>query len=292
MSVSGGSARNAERAWSAVQDEMARAEQELSRFRPESALSLANRLAGSGTWFAAPWRLRIMLATCHRAMALTDGRFDPRVIHALEAIGESAGVPLPSPSAEGPWLQRDGCSERLRLGSPVDSGGIGKGLGLRWALAAARSAAPSATGLLVDAGGDIAVSGLPAEGASWSVGIEDPRRPQDLLATVGLVDAAIATSSTAHRTWTHGGRRVHHLLDPRSGLPADTGLIAVTVAMPDPAWAEVWTKALFLAGRAGIGPEARARGFAVWWVEADGSLHMTPAARQLTTWTRAESSAA
>jgi thiamine biosynthesis lipoprotein len=56
------------------------------------------------------------------------------------------------------------------------------------------------------------------------------------------------------------------------------------VAAADPGWAEVWSKALFLAGPAAIGDEARAGGLAAWWVEADGTLRMTPAARQRTIW--------
>jgi thiamine biosynthesis lipoprotein len=59
----------------------------------------------------------------------------------------------------------------------------------------------------------------------------------------------------------------------------------VTVAGPDPAWAEVWSKSLFLAGVEGIGPLARSRGLASWWIRADGELEMTPAARLRTTWT-------
>jgi thiamine biosynthesis lipoprotein len=62
--------------------------------------------------------------------------------------------------------------------------------------------------------------------------------------------------------------------------------------MPDPAWAEVWSKALFLAGRSRIGPEARSRGQAAWWIEEDGSIRMTPAARRMTTWVRDEAPAA
>lgn len=81
---------------------------------------------------------------------------------------------------------------------------------------------------------------------------------------------------------------MHHLIDPASGRPADTGLLAVTVHGPDPAWAEVLSKALFLAGRAGIGEEARQSGLAAWWVEEDGSMHASPGGRQLTTWTRLE----
>ena len=292
LSVAGGAAQDAARAWSSAQGEMARAEDELTRFRPQSALSRANQRAGDGAWFDAPPRLRRMLAISYRAMRATGGRFDPRVIAALEEIGEHGGIPLPSPVHAADWMARDGRGARFRLGAAVDSGGIGKGLGLRWAMAAARRAAPAVDGLLLDAGGDVLASGIGPAGGGWSVGIEEPDRPGDLLATVLLRQGAIATSSIAHRSWTHEGRRVHHLIDPRTGEPAATGLVAVTVASADAAWAEVWTKALFLAGRPSIGDEARGRGLAAWWVEDDGSLHMTPAARAMTTWQREQVSAA
>jgi thiamine biosynthesis lipoprotein len=79
---------------------------------------------------------------------------------------------------------------------------------------------------------------------------------------------------------------VHHLLDPRTGEPGGDGLRAVTVAAGDPAWAEVWSKALFLDGPGRIGDEARKLGLAAWWVEADGTLRMTPGARLRTIWSR------
>jgi thiamine biosynthesis lipoprotein len=142
--------------------------------------------------------------------------------------------------------------------------------------------------MLLEAGGDIVASGLgPIEGR-WSVGIEDPALRGQLIATVTLGQGAIATSSIAVRQWGSSGRQVHHLIDPAGRAPADSNLLAVTVAWHDPAWAEIWSKALFIAGRTLIGPESRSRDLAVWWVESDGSIHMTPAARQLTTWVRDE----
>ena len=81
---------------------------------------------------------------------------------------------------------------------------------------------------------------------------------------------------------------MHHLIDPRTGEPADGELLAVTVAGSDPAWAEIWSKALFVSGRRGIGPLARSRGLAAWWVTEAGALEMTPAARPLTEWVSTE----
>jgi thiamine biosynthesis lipoprotein len=167
-------------------------------------------------------------------------------------------------------------------------GGIGKGLALRWAATRAIAALPMGAGLLLEAGGDVVHAGAPlADG--WMVGIEDPVAAPGLdaepLVVVAVRDGALATSSIRVRNWIGpDGRRVHHLVDPRTGEPARTGLISVTVAGADPAWSEVWSKALFLAGRDGIADEARARGMAAWWVDDRGQLGMTPGARVRSAW--------
>jgi thiamine biosynthesis lipoprotein len=97
----------------------------------------------------------------------------------------------------------------------------------------------------------------------------------------------MVTSSIRVRSWTDlEGREVHHLIDPATGRPAGSGLRAVSVAHPDPAWAEVWSKSLFLAGRNGIEQEARTRGFTAWWVDEEGAIGMSPTARCLTVWSR------
>jgi thiamine biosynthesis lipoprotein len=236
-----------------------------------------------------------MLAAVHRASRLTDGRFDASVLTDLERIGERGAV------LEDPDHGLAGSEAVVRLvpagtpgatlvqapAVPVDSGGIGKGLALRWAAASAIKSLPAGAGLLLDSGGDIVTAGAaPPDG--WRVGVEDPVRPgpdAEPLAVLAMERGAVATSSVRVRNWVGpDGAPVHHLLDPRTGAPARTGLIAVTVAGLDPAWSEVWSKALFLAGRDGIGEEARRRGLAAWWVDDAGRLGMTPQARQCCSW--------
>ena len=85
---------------------------------------------------------------------------------------------------------------------------------------------------------------------------------------------------------------VHHLIDPLTGEPGGAGLASVTVAFPDPAWAEIWSKTAFLDGLAGVASRLRGRGLAGWWVDEAGELSMTPAARAMTVWTRQDASAA
>ena len=289
----------AERAWAAVRAEFEASEEAMSRFRETSEVTGLNRAAGDGSWRVASARLRRALVAADRARRMTGGRFDPRVLVALEELGYR-GAEIGDRarrrtrgSVRSVELAREG---RLRVDAPIDLGGIGKGLALRWAAAAAlralgAGASPDirfAGGLLLDAGGDIVARGRgPIDGA-WSIGIEDPEGGSDPLAVVALGDGAIATSSIRRTTWEVGGRRVHHLLDPDTGLPAESGLLAVTVAGPDPAWAEVWSKALFVSGQGSIAELARSRGLAAWWVAGDGSLEMTPGARRMTVWVQSE----
>lgn len=299
-----------EHAWAVVRAEFDATDRALSRFRDDSELTALNRLAGTGRVVAVSWRLRTLLAAVHRARRLTDGRFEAAVIDDLERIGERGATLDPAPggatslaigaptnpaptSVPGDRVVRlvpegvPGASLVRAPGAPIDSGGIGKGLALRWAAAAALRVLAKGVGLLLEAGGDIVSAGVaPPDG--WRVGIEDPIATgpsAEPLAVVAVERGAVATSSVRVRNWVGpDGRRVHHLLDPRTGQPARTGLIAVTVAGVDPAWSEVWSKALFLAGRDSIGEEARSRGLAAWWIDDAGRLGMTPEARLCSSW--------
>lgn len=310
LTLAGGlDARDLDEAWDAVTDEFARVDRAMSRFRPDSELTALHR--GGGRVGAMSWRLERALITAERARRVTGGHFDPRVVRTLEGLGQAAptqpwGGPAGDalgdsaragePAAGSPVVRRPTRRAILELDAPVDLGGIGKGLALRWA--AARVAAVlgdsrgGATGFLLEAGGDLVVDGT-VGAESWSIGVEDPAGGSTPVAAAGLPGGwAMATSSIRLARWrSPDGTTAHHLIDPRTGRPAAGGLVAVTVAFVDPAWAEVWSKALFVEGVGGIASVARRRGLAAWWVADDGGLSMTPAARALTFWVRAEATA-
>jgi thiamine biosynthesis lipoprotein len=307
---SGADSAAVDRAWSTTTGVFASVDAAMSRFRDDSELTRLNR--GSGTLDGPSRDLVRGLVAADRAHRVTGGRFDARVMADLERLG-IAGVDRSSGWVSGQrfhlgagrladpgGLDRpptrlvsiDRHAGTVRIMEPVDLGGIGKGLALRWAARAVAALIPD-QGFLIEAGGDIAASGSVA-GLPWSVAIEDPSGGAEPVATCVLGDRdAIATSSVRIGRWRdRGGRPVHHLIDPRSGEPGGEGLSAVTVAWPDPAWAEVWSKALFLEGADRIAEQARHRGIAAWWVTDQGELSMTAAARQRTTWLRAEAVAA
>jgi FAD:protein FMN transferase len=300
-------------AWSGVCQVFDEVDQAMSRFRDDSELTLLNRrLAGRDAIAAltapvfVPSRvLAHALALADRARRATGGRFDARVVADLERLG-ATGVPqetagraarrASSVATARPLVVREGRGP-LALLSPADLGGLGKGMALRLGRRRAAAALGAGTPFLLDAGGDLTSRGTPArprDAGGWSIGIEDPAGLGTPVATVELEpDQSIATSSVRIGRWSApDGRAVHHLIDPVTGEPGGAGLRAVTVAWADPAWAEVWTKALFLEGSRGIAMAARRRGLAAWWIDDAGELSMTPAARLQTTWVRSEATSA
>jgi len=148
----------------------------------------------------------------------------------------------------------------LEPGFHLDLGGIAKGDAVDRAAELLGRAGPC----LVNAGGDLAVRGVPADGL-WPVGVETPNGEL----TLGLERGALATSGRDRRRWTRGGAERHHVIDPASGRPAETDLLRVTVRAETAVAAEVRAKALLLAGAQAARREADERGTPCVLVTAD-----------------------
>ncbi len=142
-------------------------------------------------------------------------------------------------------LDRSGRRVRLASGTRIDLGGIAKG----WiAESAARVLSQYAGVCAVNAGGDLFTIGIPAGETVWDVALEDPRDPQATLVTLHVGPGAVTTSYITKRSWVKDGQRQHHLIDPRTGQPAQTGWLSVTVIAPRASVAETYAKAILIAG--------------------------------------------
>lgn len=259
--------RAAEAAWVAVRAEMAAVDAALSRHRADSQLTLLNR--ASPGCIPVGGRLRHALALAWRAYRSSLGRFDPRIIAALEAAADRAGVPLPpSPARLTPderWLRVD--RDGMGVLAPVDLGGIGKGLALRWS--AERIRRLGVRDFLLEGGGDIVAGGAAPGDGGWRVSLAGPdgRRPLAVL-ELPVATVALATSAQTRR---------RHIIDPATLRPVDGPVRQTTVAGVDPAWAEVRSKLAVLDG-APAGAEL------AWWYGADGRLQATASARTWIAW--------
>jgi len=240
-----------------VRDVFADWEQRFSRFQPDSELSRVNGAAGQTVQVSPLFAEVTQVALA--AAAATDGLFDPTLERRLVALGYDrtfAELPgdRPTGAAEvaatagssGAWrlveLDAEAGTVRLPPGVGLDFGGLAKGMAVDAALAAL--VASGADGVAVNAGGDLAVQGKPPGAEAWSIVLDEvPGRP-----VIGLAEGALASSSIDRRRWRADGAERHHLLDPRTGRPAASGIRAVTVAAPDCRRAEVACKAALLLG--------------------------------------------
>lgn len=130
-------------------------------------------------------------------------------------------------------------------GMQIDVGGIGKGFAAEKAAAVMREV--GASGGLVAVAGDFRVFGKRADGTAWPIGIQHPRRPGKVLATLDATDEAISTAGDYARFFIKDDVRYHHILDPRTLQPARL-CQSVTIVAPDGATADGLDTGVFVMG--------------------------------------------
>jgi thiamine biosynthesis lipoprotein len=231
-----------------------------SRFRPTSEVSLMNTLAGLPVRVS--WETITLVRRALEGVALTEGRFDPTLLGAVVRAGYdrsfellAADAPTDRAStwdglelgASGIEIDEAASTVTVPEGVGFDPGGIGKGLAAD--LVALELRARGALGVCVNLGGDLRVDGEGPGDGSWRIGVEHPLHG-GRAGVLSLRSGGVATSSRTRRTWGPADDRRHHLIDPRTGRPAVTGLASATVVSGEAWRAEVLSKAAFMAGPA------------------------------------------
>lgn len=230
-------------------------EQRLSRFRETSELAQLNRAAGTPLHVSEIlWQV---IDVALDAADASDGLVTPTVIGALEAAGYdrsfaeiaahgAAAAYGTAPIADWRAIERDADSRTVRLphGIRLDLGGVAK----VWAAdtAALRLAAHGPA--LVDASGDIALSSPRRGGQPWEIGIADPLAPDKDRALLLIERGGVATSGKDYRRWQRDGRWQHHIIDPRTGRPAETDVLSATAIGPSACAAEIAAKVALILG--------------------------------------------
>jgi thiamine biosynthesis lipoprotein len=240
----------------------AEVERAASRFRPDAEIHRLYRAAGAPITVSP--LLAELVATALDAARRTDGDVDPTVASAMRALGYDADMSVLSrdvlpvcgssvrlvvrPVPGWRRVELDGRRLRVPAGAALDLGATAK------AWAADRSAELVAerlgTGVLVSLGGDIATAG-PAPQRDWPVLVSDGASEPEAHITVPA-GAALATSSTISRTWRRGGQSMHHVLDPRTSMPAPTVWRTVSVAASSCVRANTLSTAGIVRGHAAV----------------------------------------
>jgi thiamine biosynthesis lipoprotein ApbE len=239
-----------------------------SRFRPDSELVRLDDGAGRPGPVKVSPLLAEAISVALRAAELTGGDVDPTVGGAMAAIGydrdfsmiPASGPPVRLTVRAVPGWRQVEFDEQARLlamprGIRLDLGATAKA----WAAdrSAARLASTLGCGVLIGLGGDIAVAGEPPAGG-WRIRVQDVSgRPEDPpagpAAVVAIQGGGLATSSTTARRWRRGGAVLHHILDPRTGLPAPEYWRTVSVAAASCVDANTASTAAVIRGRAALG---------------------------------------
>ena len=231
-----------------------------------------------------------LLSVAETVSGLSDGLFDPSVATAVELwnlCGKENRLPTEAEldsckSTVGMnKIKINGSSVSLESGTMIDLGGIGKGYAQQ-AVAEhieKNAAKYGVSGYMLDFGGMVAVFGKKANGEPYRVGLKDPDG-EGSRGAVSLLSGYVSVSGDYERYVTVNGERYHHIIDPRTAYPGDSGIRAVAVVCDDGALADALSTACFLMGYESAMAlyESQAVAFEAVFFMSDGRTFTTPGA--------------
>ncbi len=231
-------------------------EQTLSRFRPDSELTRLNQTFDQPVHVSQT--LWDVYETSQWAEQFTHGLVTPTVYDAVLDAGydrsfdilpryqNSSFMPVLTEISPLSVVVADKAARTICLpqGVHLDFGGSAKGWAAHQAMERLQVEGPA----LVNAAGDIAVSGPCSNGAPWEIGVKSPFEPEKYFDTLYLKGGGVATSGKDRRRWMQGERLRHHIINPMTGQPAETNVLTATIIAPSVMYAEAASKAVLIMG--------------------------------------------
>lgn len=214
----------------------------------------------------------------------TNGAFDPAIgaLSSLWNISENPRVPSEDEVAAALPLVNfrdvtvDGSTVTLnKSGIQLDLGGIGKGYAADLAVQIYKKYGIS--NAILNLGGNVYVYGDKEDGSDYRIGLRDPLGSEnDYAAIIPAKNTSVVTSGVYERFFESGGKTYHHLLDPKTGYPADNGLLAVTVVCERSTEADALSTALFVMGlKDGLTYAENAQGVEAVFFTDDQGIYVT-----------------
>lgn len=265
----------------------------LSWREADSAIGKINLQAGKGKIQADGQTIGYLLDPLKLAEK-SGGAFDPTIGELSRLWDVEAEDPKIPSQEEISRLLKECGYEKIRLGTEesqgwveleegasIDLGAVGKGIGCDEAAAFLKKD-PQVKGAVIAVGGSVLTLGAKPDGTPWKVAVRDPRGGQeDLLGVLELEgERYVSTSGDYEKYFIQDGKRYHHILDPATGYPADTGLISVTVLGENGAVSDGLSTACFVLGSekgADLLEEYKAEGI---FVDKDKKVYVTEGIRE------------
>lgn len=251
-------AENPQQVLHEAEDEIKRLNRLLSRFVEESDISRINRQAGRSPVQVSEETFQLLSESLNYSK-LSQGLWDITICP-LVTLWEEAKKQLTVPSQQ--MIEKDKqlveynsvtlneASNEVFLSKEkqaIDLGGIGKGYAADRIIRVFKE--HQVASAFTNFGGNVSTLGTKPEGTPWNIGIQHPRNPQELIGLVPVIDKSVVTSGDYQRFYqATDGKKYHHIIDPKTGYPSDSGLISTTIIAESSTTADALSTITFLAG--------------------------------------------
>ena len=256
----GDNPRNLEAILDASFEEVRRVDELLSNYKPDSELSQLNRLGASEPQRVSP-EFYDLISACVRYSRESEGAFDITVGPLMKVWGFYKGSgKIPTKREIREALDKVGYENIVldperrtigfrKAGVELDAGGVGKGYAVDRLVKKIREYKVNAALISASTSSIYAIGAPPGEPRGWKVSLRDPKQPERTVETIYLKDQSMSTSGSYEKFFKVDGVVYSHIMDPRTGMPAQ-GALSVSIVSPSTLDSEVWAKPYFILGKA------------------------------------------